>query len=363
MRNNIIRTEQNRTEQNRTEQNRTEQNRDSNFELLRIFAMFMIIAHHFSVHGGFEFPKSLSDITINRLWTQFILMGGGLGNDIFVLISGYFLVKSRAMKVSKVFDLWLRMFFYSVGIFAIFTLTGLEKFVWLDFVKSLLPPITGWWFASCYFLLYLLHPYMNITLNSLTKSEYKRMLIIFGICWCIIPTFLKSNFQSSNLIWFMYLYSLAGYVRLWCEDLCGKKYFMFALLLTVVNFAGAVLLDLLGLKFPFLGRPVIALYYYANQHLLTISIAFCLFVGFRSLRVKYSALINTIASATFGVYLIHDNAFVRRFLWLKLFRNAEFFGSRYFIAYSLAAILIVYAVCVMIELLRMRIFAIICTRK
>ena len=138
---------------------------------------------------------------------------------------------------------------------------------------------------------------------------------------------------------------------------------MFALLLTVVNFAGAVALDLLGLKFPFLGRPVIALYYYANQQLLTISIAFCLFVGFRSLRVKYSALINTIASATFGVYLIHDNAFVRRFLWLKLFRNAEFFGSRYFIAYSLAAILIVYAVCVMIELLRMRIFAIICTRK
>ena len=32
-------------------ENKTIKTRESSFELLRIFAMFMIVAHHLSVHG------------------------------------------------------------------------------------------------------------------------------------------------------------------------------------------------------------------------------------------------------------------------------------------------------------------------
>ena len=45
--------------------------RQSNIELLRIFAMIIIIGHHFSVHGGFNFSTDV--INLNRLWTQFIV--------------------------------------------------------------------------------------------------------------------------------------------------------------------------------------------------------------------------------------------------------------------------------------------------
>lgn len=34
--------------------------RKSNMELLRVISMLMIIAHHFSVHGGFEFSTNVS---------------------------------------------------------------------------------------------------------------------------------------------------------------------------------------------------------------------------------------------------------------------------------------------------------------
>ena len=64
--------------------------RQSNIELLRIVAMLLIIAHHFSLHGGFVF--STASITVNRLWIQFIQIGGEIGINVFVLISGYFLI-------------------------------------------------------------------------------------------------------------------------------------------------------------------------------------------------------------------------------------------------------------------------------
>lgn len=98
--------------------------RQSNIELLRIVAMLMIIAHHFVVHGGFEF--STDTITANRLWVQFIQMGGKIGVNIFVLISGYFLISTPTVKLEKVLKLWIQIFTYSFLIFIIFVICGGE---------------------------------------------------------------------------------------------------------------------------------------------------------------------------------------------------------------------------------------------
>ena len=79
-------------------------------------------------------------------------------------------------------------------------------------------------------------------------------------------------------------------------------------------------------------------------------------IGFNSLKIPHSKIINLLASATFGVYLIHDNNFVRPFLWHKVFMNASFQNSPYLIPYSIGVILLVYVVCTLIELTRSRIF-------
>ena len=48
--------------------------RRSNFELLRIVAMLMIIAHHVSFHGGFIFNSSV--FSVNHLWIDIFYIGG-----------------------------------------------------------------------------------------------------------------------------------------------------------------------------------------------------------------------------------------------------------------------------------------------
>jgi len=317
--------------------------------------MLMIVASHFSVHGGFNF--SINSININRLWTQFMVMGN-YGNNLFLFITGYFLVKSPGLKIQKLFDLWLRIFFYSILFFYLFIFIGLEKFSWKFAVKSVIPLIVSqWWFATAYFVLYLIHPYLNILLNNLSREGYKKFLILIFTCWSIIPTLTSFSFGSSDIINFVCLYSLAAYFRLWGKDFGDKKFILYGIFFLFINFLWAVVCDFILLEFPFL--KLNALYFYSMMSFFTVLGTLCLFLGFRKLHIKNNKLINIIASATFGVYLIHEHFFVKPFLWQKIFKNASFQDSPYLIPYSICVVLLVFTVCTLIEILRSKIFRLI----
>lgn len=89
--------------------------RSSNLELLRILAIIMIIAHHYSVHGGWDIPNELS---YNRIIVQFLSLGGKLGVNCFVLITGYFMINSK-FNIKKFAKIVGQVFFYSVVIMLI----------------------------------------------------------------------------------------------------------------------------------------------------------------------------------------------------------------------------------------------------
>ncbi|MBT0908342.1 acyltransferase [Streptococcus lutetiensis] len=325
--------------------------RQSNIELLRIISMILILAHHFSVHGGFNILKT--SFTINRLWIQFLQFGGKIGVNIFVIISGYFLITSKGIKISKVLKLWLQLFFYSVSIYTLFVLTGVEVVSIKGIIKNVLPVIfTRWWFASTYFVLYLLSPYINKLLNSFSKREYHRFLALLTLFWCIIPTFTTNSFQSNPLIWFIYLYSLAGYMRLYglLNTVKTGTCLLTSFVVSLLTYLSAVVFDLLGLKISAFSEH--ATYFFEMQKLPILIISVLLFLGFSKLNIGSIKLINIVSSATFGVYLIHDNAYVKEFLWQTLFKNASYAYSDMLIPYSILVIIIVYLTCTVIELIR-----------
>lgn len=325
--------------------------RQSNIELLRIIAMLMIIICHFSTHGGFQFPSG--ELTVNRLWTQCLTFGGNLGVDIFVLISGYFLIGSTAFRTDKALKLAIQIFTYSVLFLAVFTLAGANPYG-IRMVINCLFPITysGWWFASIYFVLYLISPYLNKLLRGLNKQDYQKMLALLTVCWCVIPTFTGSAYGSSYLLWFAYLYAVSAYIRLHVETIAigPKAAFLGAFATMLTAGLAFVISDLLETKIP--SAANLAVYVIHMQRLPTVLTALFLFLGFLQIDIGCNRAVNQISSATFGVYLIHENNFVRPFLWGTLFQNASFADSPFLIPYSFMAALAVFLCCTLIELFR-----------
>ena len=328
--------------------------RNSSIELLRIISMVMIVACHFATHSGFTYNSHT--LSIPRFWLSFIEMGGKVGVDVFILISGYFLITDkRLFNLKRLLKFWGQVFFYSAGIYCVFSAIGVIKFSPLAFVQSLLPvTFSTWWFAAIYFVLYLIHPFINILLHKLDKSTYQKMLILLFVIWSIIPTFTTSKFQGNVLLWFVFLYCLARYIRLFGLNPKGnvKKYVILFVVFTLIRYATCIGLILLGTKVSAVAGH--SLYFYDQQSVFTLLCAVTLFMIFEKITIPNNKIINLIASASFGVYLMHDNKHIRSFIWQTIFKGKDYQNSLMLILYSLLAVLIIYLVGTIIDLIRQK---------
>ena len=331
--------------------------RNTSIELLRIIAMVMIIFHHFAVHGGFTFEEA--DVSISHFWYYFIQMGGKIGVNIFVMISGFFLVESKDKQVfnfKRILKFWGQVFFYSVLLTIIAWITSIGEVGIKELIKMMFPLTFGtWWFASTYFVLYLIHPFLNRFLHSINKQTYQKLLVLLVIIWCIIPTFTTFNYQGNDLLWFITLYCITGYIKLFGLNpkFHTKHYFFLWLVCSLLTYLTAVIFALFGTKLPIVASH--ATYFFGQEKITILLVSLSLFMIFASLEIKHSNVINTIASTTFGIYLIHDNEYIRMFLWRTIFNNAAYADTLFLIPYSILSVGIVFAVCSAVELLRIKV--------
>lgn len=329
--------------------------RQSNIELLRIVVMAMIVCCHFATHGGFCFDSH--SITIPRLWWNAIEMGGNFGVDVFIIISGYFLIDNKNLSISlkKTVRVWGQIFFYSILLFFVAFIIGRGDASPKNIIKTLLPITFGkWWFASTYFVMYLIHPYINRLLYSFTKEAYQKFILFALFIWCIIPTFTTSSFQSNALIEFVLLYSIAGYIKLhgFHRTIASKTWFGIWLFCSVLTYLSCVLFMLLGTKIEFFSAH--SIYFYSRNSILTICRAVSFFMAFLTMDIGINRLINKVSSATFGVYLLHDSNLLKSLLWNDVFHNSSFQNTVLIIPYSIIVVLAVYIVCTLVDLIRIK---------
>lgn len=327
--------------------------RNSNIELLRIISMIMIVFHHFACHGAFVFESSC--VSISRFWYNFIIMGGKIGVDIFVLISGYYLIgnSGKLFNSKKVLKFWGQIFFYSIVIAVIGYCISGKNIGLRTLIETVLPiSFSKWWFASCYFVLYLIHPFLNKLLNALNKSTYQKLIVLLVILWSVIPTFTTSAFSGNSLTWFITLYSIAGYIRLYGlnEKFTTKHYLLFSIVFSILTYLSSAFFTVLGSKWSFFSLHTT--FFYGQDTIPVLLTSLSVFMTFASLKINYSKWINIIASATFGVYLIHDNEIARQLLWIDLFKNSQYQNSVFLIPYSVIVVISVYICCTLIDLLR-----------
>ena len=328
-------------------------NRNTSIELLRIISMIMIMFHHFAYHGNFEW--NFNEVTLPHLWYDFILMGGKVGVDIFVLISGYFLIENteKLFQPKKLLKFWGQVVFYSIMTYLLSVMLRLNAFEIKQLIKVCLPiTYPGWWFASTYFMLYLIHPFLNKLLHGLSKTEYQYLILMMVLCWSIIPTATTQLFESNSLLWFVTLYGIAGYVNLYGgnQKLQSKHYFSLYFMVLIITYTVSTTFLFLGTKKEEWSTHAID--FFEIERLPILLMAITLFMGFVTLKMNYHKWIHMIASATFGVYLIHDSSYIRYYLWTNIFKINQYQDSTFLILYSILVVFILYVSCTMIDLIR-----------
>jgi len=338
--------------------------RESNFELMRIFAMFLIIAYHYVLFSNLRF--NTAELSFNRLFYQSMLIDGKTGVNLFVMVSGYFMVKSSGAKTSKVLQLWGQAFFYIMLIWVIFhgKLGGFGG----GFMGSPQDTLMGkifflssgaQWFIAVYLVMYLLTPYVNVMLNAMSRTVYRRLLVLTSVFWVLIPTIswipgmVVTEFQGNNLLFFLYLYALGGYLRLYHSEKQKKASFWFlcALGMVVICMITVVAVDIWNTKSMNRLKLLDYLFNYQN-HVFILLLSLFLFLGFKNLNMKHSRVVNYLSSLTFGIYLIHDNWQYRMHLWNDVAKGSRYTYSPWFPLISLGYILAVFVVCGGIEAVR-----------
>ena len=335
--------------------------RESNLELLRILAMLFIVMHHFAVHGGGQLIQVFS---ANHVWTEFLALWGKLGVNLFILITGFFYIKSFP-KISSVLLLWLTTLSYSIILYLVFVLLG-RSFNPIDFIKVMFPvTFTQYWFISSYVALILLVPFLNVGLQNLSKKQYEVLLLILCTIWSVIPSlvFLPSlsgnKWYFSYLSWFVFLYCLSGYIKLYVLDkIADYKISRFLLVFFIA--ATCIFLWVLFCNYQYHNGTRIWRnwrYFSDMNNIFTLIASVSLFLVFLKINIGYNKSINIIAGTMLGVYLIHDNRFVRHWLWGNVWGVKDHLSDSFlrYLLWYVFAICLTFLSCVLIEIVRKRI--------
>ena len=81
------------------------------------------------------------------------------------------------------------------------------------------------------------------------------------------------------------------------------------------------------------------------------------FLLFKNLKIKQSKVINTLASSTFGVLLIHANSdTMRRWLWQTVLNVKETFyePTGMVVLHAVLSVAAIFAICVIIDQIRIK---------
>lgn len=279
--------------------------RESNMELLRIIAMMLVLGVHFcgaalSLPDHKGNPELLSEGDWWKLVVESVTI---IGVDLFVLISGYFGIKTSW---SGIWKFSLQVVFYSVGIYFVGLLLGIWTMNWATILHSMMIYTkTYYWFVPAYFGLMLIAPLLNAAIGAMSRRTYTLLLIALMVAtfyggWVCDMKFSNDGYSTVN---FVLLYLIARYIRLYFPRHCSTERSLrclyviaFVLLLSGI-FATSVFTSIA--------------FAYNSPFVVGASVALLLF--FSTLRFQ-SRVVNMTAASAFSVYLIH----MHPLLWIRL---------------------------------------------
>lgn len=326
--------------------------RQSNFELLRIVAMLMVVFLH---------ANQLSIGVVDR---QELLTSPGCAFlrlamhqvcaiciNLFILISGYFSIKASVKGLGNIL---FQAYFYSFVIIACFYC--FNNTINPNLILKTLLFGSVYWFLPEYIILFLFSPVLNIFAEHADRKMFKCVLLSFFLVELLLGWFWQySTFEGGySALHFFGIYLLGRYLRLHKPSFLqhtNKRNAVLYIVFTIIPVLGTA--ASLYFKDSQYGQHV-----YTSPFVIAASVYF--FCFFRNLQFS-SRMINFLASSCFSIYLIHCHPLIFP-QFTKLINRIDADTN------GIVSILIVFfggvlfcLLCMLIDKIRMSVWKFICT--
>lgn len=334
-----------------------EKTRETNIELFRIIAMFMVVVTHSIQHSYLLENSQISNI--NFIIVDFTKILTGICNACFIIISGYYMVNSK-FKLQKVLSLWGKTIFYSIILYVIYNLViSKNSYVYESFF-----PITlgHYWFITAYISLCFIAPLLNYFVKKLTKSQFKYLIIVITILYGIIgPFFNPSYIFEGGFANIIYIYLIGAYIRLHVTIKKEKQYYLLKYIIIIL--ATAILSIMLSIYCSKINDndPMFKIVYTFKDGLHKVSNIFLvlatinLFLKFKTTTINskiISKLITFISPSVFSIYIIHENICNRNYIWNSIIKLNKYIDSNTLILHIIIASMCVFLISLIIDLIR-----------
>lgn len=339
-------------------------NRNIGLDILKILSMCGIIGLHLINQGGI-YRASYEE----GQWSYFIicLISGilFLSVDIFAMITGYLMSQRDNVKFFALIKLYGVTYFYIILVFLFLKISHLVNVDGIkDYVYVFFPMIRGrYWYLVCYSFMFMLIPYINKLIKSLTNQEFKKLITILMFMCSILPTLFMTDFfkldNGYSALWLIVCYLFGAYVKRygfnikhrtqWTIVIANTLIMLFLSLL--IKYHRSEILDVLFSQYseqlPF---QYISPFIVVNSILLVslFSEIKCKWIN----KVKINFLIQRLSKATFGVYVMHIHVLIFDNLLKDAFVNLVGEGALKLGIRTIGVILLIFILCSLIEMIR-----------
>lgn len=295
---------------------RTTAPRQSNFEALRMLAMFLVLVVH-AMYGSLGSP-GVEEIAAAPADTGLRMLLRSLAVvcvDVFVLISGWFGIRPKWKSAA---NFLFQIFFFMAGIYITALIFGFDTFSIRKIGTICLAERWSYWFIKAYLVLYIISPALNAFVEKASRKELGLTLVFFYLFQTLYgfatPGGLRFFAAGYSPVSFIGLYLLAGYVRRY-----RPRWSAFSPRTDLVIYVLPPLLyTAIGLLRPYfapdsgIGKPITyawELYmHYTNPLVITGALYLLLF--FSKLNFT-SRFVNLCGASCFAVYLLHTHISLR----------------------------------------------------
>lgn len=273
--------------------------RQSNIELLRMVAMFLVLlvhADYFSLGA-----PTIIDIQTNTIDSFIKILFESISIvcvNVFVLISGWFGINPS---YKGILNFLFQCIFFLTGLYIITNIIGVNTISLKGLAGCVFATKLNW-FIKAYLLLYVISPILNHFVNNSCQKEYKYVLTGFFLFTCTYGWIGAAEFmmQGYSTISFIGLYLLARYIKLYSPS--WSKYHIkhdIVIYLSIVFIVSALTFTpplYFGVKIP--------LNFYSYISPTTIIGAVYLLLAFSKINIQ-NKFINWCGASCFAVFLIH----------------------------------------------------------